>query len=245
MNNDIIDTSNETYRRLYDALPDNSKYNGLYYYAKTFEKYIVPNVKTDRKWNTIGLEPCGGFDREIVMIHNNLDPEKSYCYLNRFDDVICISNVRKSADAVLQFGHSIYLPPCVSVKEVRKFGKGIKKDQDSCFAGNPWRAYKDEIDRLVPAWVHRFGTMPREELLPIVAHYKNCYAIGCTAAEARALGCNIMKRSDEYDPEDFPLIDVADAVKCIEKAINIISKQKVNAVVDCTELDEFKNRKIR
>lgn len=241
----LITINDKSYRALYDNLPENSKHNGLYYYAQTFEKYIIPNVKTDRDWNTVGLAQCGGFDREIVIIHNNLDPRKSYCYLNRYNDVICISNVRKSADDVLQFGHSIYMPPCVSVKEVRQFKKGIKKDQDSCFAGNPWEAYREEIERLVPAWVHRFGTMPREELLPIVAHYRNCYAIGCTAAEARALGCNILKRSDKYDPEDFPLLDVSDAVKCIEKALDIISKQKVNAVVDCTQLDEFKNRKIQ
>lgn len=241
----IVDTNNANYKSLYDNLGDNSKHNGLYYYAKTIEKYIIPNVQTDRPWNTIGLQPCGGEDRMIVFVHNNLTTDKSYMWLNRFQDVVCVSNVRKSADSVLQYGHSIYLPPSVNVEEVKALAKGIRKNQDACFAGNPWPAYREEIDKYVPPEVHRFGTMPREKFLPIVAHYRKCYAIGCTAVEARALGCEILKRSDTYDPDDFPLLDTADAAKCLQEALAIIDNQKVNQVIDCTKLKSFIDRKIK
>lgn len=239
------DTNDPNYRMKYEQLDNNSKHNGAYYYSKTFEKDIVPYVNTDRPWNIIGFKECGGVDNMITIIHNNLDPGKSYLFLRKYADTVSISNVKKSAEAVLQYSHSIFLPPCVNVKEVRKFGRGIKKDQVACFAGNPWKAYRDDIEKYVPAWVHRFGVMPREELLPIVAHYKQVYAIGVTAVESRALGCEIMKRSSEYDPEEFPLLDVHDAVKCIEHALYIVKNQRVNSVVDCTKLPEFIHRKIK
>lgn len=231
------------YRRLYNALDGSSKYNGCYYYSRTLEKYLVPQVNTDRPWHLTGMKSCGGVDRMILIVHSNKEPNKEYRWLNKYRDTVCICGTRKTAEAVSMFSHSIYLPPCVCIEEVRGFGKGIKKDQDTCFAGNPWPMYRDEIDKYVPAWVHRFGPMPREEFLPIIAHYKNVYAIGVTAAEARALGCNILKRTDKYDPEDFPLIDCKDAARCIEVALDLIKKQKVNRPIDCTKLPEFKTQK--
>jgi len=241
----FIDTHDPNYLLKFGQLDKNSKFNGAYYYTKTFEEDIVPYVKTDRPWNLIGFKTCGGVDNMITIIHNNIEPSKDYIFLHKYQNVVSISNVKKTAEVMLQYGYSIYLPPCVNVKKVRAFGKGIKKDQVACFVGNPWPVYRDEIDKYVPAWVHRFGAMPREELLPIVAHYKEAYAIAVTAVECRALGCEIMKRSDRYDPEDFPLFDVGDAVKCIEHALDIVVNQKVNKVVDCTKLPEFINRKIK
>ncbi len=242
MSNIFVDRNDVNYRALYNQL-GNGKYNGLYYYADTIEKYIIPQVKTDRPWNTIGLKACGGTDNMILFVHNNITPEKDYTWVKRFDNVICVSNTKRSAEAASRVAYSIYLPPNINVKETRAFGKGIKKDQDTCFAGNPWPKYRAEIDKYVPAWVHRFGPMPREEFLPIVAHYKNAYAIGVTAVECRALGCNILKRSDEFDPEEFPLFDCGDAAKCLQIAIEAVTKQNVNRPFDCTKLPEFINRK--
>lgn len=243
MSNIYSNIHDPNYQRLYDALGPSARYNGLWYYSQTLEKYLVPRVKTDRPWNLIGLKPCGGVDNMIVIVHNNIEPGKEYNWLRKFRNTVCISNIRRAAEEVSQYSYSIYMPPCIDIKEVRSFGKGIKKDQDTCFAGNPWPKYRTEIDKYVPAWVHRFGPMPREEFLPILAHYKNAYAIGVTAAEARALGCNILKRSDEFDPEDFPLIDCKDAAKCIEHALDLVLKQKVNRPIDCTKLPEFKTQK--
>lgn len=222
--NRIIGTDDKDYLALYNNLPDNAKHNGLYYYAKTLEKDVAPFLNTDRLINLIGLKACGGEDRMILFVHNNLTPEKDYAWSKCYDDVIYVSNTKRSYEYMKNYGHSLYLTPCVNVKEVKKFGRGVKKDQEACFAGNPWPAYRDEIDKYVPAWVHRFGTMPREELLPIIAHYKKVYAMGCTAVEARALGCKIMKRSEEYDPEDFPLLDVKDAIRILQNKIDEVEE---------------------
>lgn len=236
----FADTNDKNYVAARNRLPENARYNGLYYYAKTIEKNIVPNVETDRPWNIIGLPCCGGTDNMLHFVHDNIDARKSYRWLRKFKNVVCVSNTKRSAELVADFAYSIYLPPSVDIEEVRKFGKGVKKDQDTCFAGNPWPKYRAEIDKYVPAWVHRFGAMPREEFLPIVAHYRNAYAIGVTAVECRALGCNILKRSDEFDPEDFPLFDCKDAAKCLQHALELVTKQKVNRPIDCTKLPEFK-----
>ena len=242
MSNILVDTNDVNYNALYNQL-GGARHNGLYYYAKTIENYIIPKVKTSRPWNTIGLKACGGQNGMIVFIHANLQPEKDYTWLKKFTNIVCVSNSRRTAEKMLPYSYSIYLPPSVDVKGVRKIAGKVKKDQDSCFAGNPWPAYRKEIDTFVPAWVHRFGTMPREELLPILAHYKNVYAIGLTAVEARALGCNIMKRTERYDPEDFPLFDCEDAAKCLQVALDLVDKEKPGKIVDCTKFPEFRDRK--
>lgn len=239
----ISSVHDQNYQKLYEALPNSAKYNGLYYYSQTFEKYIVPKVNTDRPWHLIGLKSCGGENNMIVLVHDNLHPDKVYSYLRKYTNTVCICNTRDSAEAVSKYSYSIFLPTCVEIEEVRQFGKGVKKDQDACFAGNPWPALRDEIEQFVPPWVHRFGPMPREQFLPILAHYKNVYAIGVTAVEARALGCNILKRRAKFEPEDFPLFDCKDAVKCIEHALDLVLKQKVNRPIDCTKLPEFKTQK--
>ena len=233
-----ITTDDLNYKAMREKLPYSSSFNGLYYYAKTIEQHIMPRVETDRPWNTIGLRACGGYDRMIVFIHSNSDTAQ-YVWLNRHKDIVIVSGARQTYEKMKQFGFSVYLPLSCDIDEIRAFGKGIKKDQEACFMGNPWPMYQDEIEKYVPPEVHRFGTMPREKLLPIVAHYKTVYAIGCSAVEARALGCEIKKRSDKYDPSDFPLFDCADAAKCLQRALELTNSK---SYVDCTELEEYQQK---
>ena len=94
----IIDTNDKNYRAKYNKLDDSAKHNGAYYYSKTFEEDIAPFVKTDRPWNLMGFNCCGGKDKMIVVIHNNLTAKKDYMFLKRYKDVVCISNVRKTAN---------------------------------------------------------------------------------------------------------------------------------------------------
>jgi len=220
----FITTEDTNYKKLHDSL-GSAKHNGLYYYAKIIEKYIIPNVETDRPWNTIGIKSCGGKDRMIIFVHNNIQPEK-YAWVRRFDDVVIVSSQKKVAERMKLYGHSIYLPLSIKVSDLDQY-KVKKKDQDMCYMGNPWAFKKNDIAKYVPARAHRFGDMPREELLPIIAHYKIVYATGLCALEARALGCEVRNCSSRVDDIDdmFPLVDVSDAVKMLQKALDKIDKR--------------------
>ena len=45
----------------------NGKFNGCYYYSKEIVKNIIPRVKTNRDWNTVGRDVDGMHDGMIVF----------------------------------------------------------------------------------------------------------------------------------------------------------------------------------
>ena len=84
----IIDHTHPLYAKKRRAMSQDGKYNGAYYYSKDIVKYIIPNVKTDRKWVTVRLGDCTeNLDHSIVFIHNNLHPE-FYEYLSNYKDLL-------------------------------------------------------------------------------------------------------------------------------------------------------------
>lgn len=231
----IIGTDNQQYQRARGNL-GSAKFNGLYYYAKNIERFIIPRVNTWRTWNTVGIKACGGEDNMIFFVHNNLDARK-YIWLKKYQNCLLVCGTRHMVGPMAQYGISTYLPLSIDIKSTKRFGLGTKKDQDACYMGNPWKFRDKDVAKYVPPWVHRFGQMPREQLLPIVAHYRTVYAMGLCAVEAQALGCEVKQCWWRYpEPEkDFPLFDCADAAKLLQKAVDLLDAKK-KCPSDLTEL---------
>ena len=66
---DIYSPKYKAYRSMV-APKGSGRYNGAYFYSKEIRKNIIPNVKTDRNWDTLGMHGVGSLDHAIVFIHH-------------------------------------------------------------------------------------------------------------------------------------------------------------------------------
>ena len=63
--------------------------------------------------------------------------------------------------------------------------------------------------------------MPRERLLKKMAQYKKIYAVGRTAIEARALGCEILPYDPRFpDVDRWKVIDNLEAAKMLQEELD-------------------------
>ena len=68
--------------------------------------------------------------------------------------------------------------------------------------------------------------MKRPQLLAAMAEYKQIYAVGRTAIEARALGCTIKAYDERFpDPRRWKVVDNKDAAKMLQKQLDRIDKR--------------------
>lgn len=224
MNKIIVKHDHPNYLAKWRALPEGSRYNGAYYYSHDIEKYIVPNIKTDRPINVIGVRGCGGKDRMIVFIHHHLHPEM-YDWLKKYKDIIIVTSNEEFGKQLTHLGTVIHLPLSVNVEEVLKH-KVDKKTKNACYFGNPWKFKKGDLEKFVPKNVDTFPPMSKEELLSKVAEYKECYAIGLCAIEAKILGCKIKKCDSRfpYPNKVFKVLDCKDAAKILQEKLDEIDK---------------------
>ena len=92
----IIDTTNPDYviyRKLF--YPKGSgAYNGAYYYSKEIVKNIIPNVETDRPWDTLGMKCTRTLDHAIVFLHHCLSWDRVYSWLDRYNDLIYVCSTK-------------------------------------------------------------------------------------------------------------------------------------------------------
>lgn len=190
----------------------NTKPNGALEYSKEIVKYFIPNIKTDRNWVTINLAGyC--FDHSIVFIHNNLTTEL-YEWLKDFDDLILVCSQPETMEKVKEYGHPIYLPLSVDVKEVEKYK--TKKTKARAYAGRKGK-YASRNARNCD----RLEDLPREELLARMAEYYSVYAVGRTAIEAKILGCRIAKYDPRYpDINRWQILDSMDVVKILQEELD-------------------------
>lgn len=189
----IIDHNHRAYREKWSRAGKN-KYNGAFYYSKEIVANIIPNVKTDRNWITVNL-PGHGVDHAIVFVHNNLHPE-NYDWLTRYKDLVLVCGIPETVDKVKHIGRTIYLPLSIDVEAVKKF-KVKEKTKDAAFVGRPAKRQGLEL----PAGIDYLENLPRQRMLEQLAQYKEVYAVGRCAIEAKALGC----RLKAYDPR-FPKV---------------------------------------
>ena len=181
-------------------------WNGAFYYSKEIIRNIVPNVETERSWITINLPELGAEDGAIVFIHNNKTPEV-YNWLSRYRDLILVCGVPETVPKVAALGTAVYLPLSVDVKDVRKHS--AEKTRGRAFVG---RQSKKAGFRF-PNGTDFLSGMPRDRLLDEVARYREVYAVGRCAIEAKALGCEILP----YDPR-FPDVSYWNVVDNLEAA---------------------------
>ena len=117
-------------------------------------------------------------------------------------------------------------PTPVDVEYVKQFK--TEKTKRACYAGNRWKFKDADLAKYVPDGVDfPPANLPREELLKFIAPYKECYAIGRCAIEAKILGCKIMKCDHRYEPDDFPVLDNKDAAKILQEELDKIDGRKV------------------
>lgn len=163
-------------------------YNGALYYSMEIVRNIIPNVETSRPWVTVNQRgECE--DNAIVFVHNNLHPE-NYEWLSAYRGLVLVCGIPETVPKVEHLGTAVYLPLSIDVAETMSHAR--PKTKGACVAGRPSKV------RGVPG-VDVITGLPRREFLRAIAEYERVYAVGRTAIEAKALGCEIMP----YDPR-FP-----------------------------------------
>ena len=194
----------------YKKLNNTSRWNGAYYYSKEIVENIIPRIRTTYNWMTINTNEAA--DHTIVFVHNNLHPEH-YDFLKQYKDLILVVGVPETAPKVAYLGKTIYLPLSVDVEYVKQFQ--TEKDKGVCFVGRP-----NKFDG-TKATGDYIGGCPREELLKRLAHYKQAYAVGRCAIEAKILGCEVLPYDPRFpNPALWTIIDNAEAAAILQHELD-------------------------
>lgn len=209
----IIDHSHPEYVARYKKL-GKGKWNGCYYYSQEIVKNIIPRVKTDRDWNTVGRDVEGMHDGMIVFLHDNATPWH-YDWLKNYKDLVLVCSSTYTYESVQYWGDPILLPMSIDTEYVKQFR--TEKTKDTCFVGNSWaRANSNRI----PDNVDFFSSMPREELLKAVAPYRKAYAIDRCAQECQVLGCELLPLQTRYGCDSTNVLDNRDAAEMLQQILN-------------------------
>lgn len=218
----IIDHTHPEYVARYKKL-GKAKWNGCYYYSQEIVKNIIPRVKTDRDWNTVGRDVEGMHDGMIVFLHDNATPWH-YDWLKNYKDLILICSSEYTKESVKYWGKTILLPMSIDTEYVKQFR--TKKTKDTCFVGNIWVKNNirgiTAVSSAVPDNVDFFSSMPREELLKAVAPYRKAMAIDRCAQECQVLGCELLPLKTRYGCDSTNVLDNRDAAEMLQQILNAI-----------------------
>lgn len=217
----IIDHTHYKYKRRRELLPEAQRHNGAYYYSREIVKNIIPLVETDRNWITINIQGVG-VDHSIVFIHNNLHPE-NYDWLKYYGykDLVLVCGIKETCEKVAHLGTAIYLPLSIDVDYVKQF-MAEERPKKAAFAGRRSKANAEKL----PSDIDYLCGMKRPQLLAAMAKYKQIYAVGRTAIEAKALGCTIKAYDERFpDPRRWKVVDNKDAAKMLQKQLDRIDKR--------------------
>lgn len=222
----IIDTNNPNYKALRKQL-HGGQYNGAYYYSLDIVKNIIPNVQTDRPWDTLGMRGVRSMDHAIVFVHHNLNWDRVYSWLDQYkDQVLVCSTIPTLKWAKSKGKTAIFLPLSIDTDYVKQFK--VPKTKEACYAGNRWAFKEEDFLEYVPSTTDiQPPNLEREELLRFIAPYKECYAIGRCAIEAKCLGCQIKVCYHKYqDPSWWRVLDNKDAAKILQSMLYRIDNAK-------------------
>ena len=210
----IIDHDNPMFRAKWNNMKDN-RYNGAFYYSKEIVKNIIPNVKTDRNWITVNV-PGYYVNHSIFFAHNNLHPE-NYERLRKWNDIVIVCGIPETVERVKHLGHAIYLPLSIDVKEVERYK--CEKTRGRAFIGRPGKRQGVWF----PQGTDFIEGLPRTRLLAEMAKYRQVYAVGRTAIEAKALGCEILPYDPRFpDPERWQVLDNREAAVILQGKLDEI-----------------------
>lgn len=222
----IIDHNHPEYIKLRKKT-GKGKYNGCYYYSKEIVENIIPRVKTNRGWNTVGKDISGMCDGMIVFLHDNSTPW-NYEWLHKYTDLVLVCSSEYTLNSVKYSGHAILLPMSIDTKYVKQF-RVKRKTKDTCFAGNVW--VKENIRSMTypgvsfPSKADFFSSLPREKLLKKLAKYRRCFAIDRCAQEAIVLGCKLLPLDTRYSVDNVGrVLDNRTAAKILQKQLNKIDR---------------------
>lgn len=218
----IVDTNHPSYFYKHEAM-QTGKHNGAFYYAEEIQNIIIPRVKTGRNWVTINADgEC--YDHSIVFIHSNIELEKKYDWLSNYKDLVLVCSNYDTQRFMQRYGKAIFLPLSVDVDYVKQF-RVKEKTEKACYAGNMWSFKNEDLMKYVPKDTHCFINMPREELLKEMAKYKECYAVGRTALEAKVLGCELKVCDHRYPDTSFwHIYDSKEAALILQSLLDEIDK---------------------
>lgn len=188
--------------------------NGAHIYSQLICKYFVPNIITNRNWVTIN---CGkAVDNSIVFIHSNLNTEKKYAYLKDYKNLILVCSQKSTCKAVENLGKTLYLPLSIDLEYINSF-RCNTKDRQCCYAGRKGKCGMDSL----PKQIDYLYDISHEELLSRMAHYLYVYAVGLTALEAKALGCNVLPYDQRFpDPSVWVVKDIKQMIAEFQKALD-------------------------
>lgn len=210
----IVDHRNPSYKTRWEA-SGNNRFNGAYYYSMEIVGRIMPNVATDRNWITVN-QPGAAYDHSIVFIHNNLRPER-YDWLANYRDLVLVCGVPETCAKVSHLGEAVYLPLSIDVPHVERF-KCAKTRRDA-YAGRRSKLF----GKMFTSDVDHLSGMERDALLAAMAKYERVYAVGRTAIEAAALGCEVLPFDDRYpDPSIWKVVDNVDAAAMLQELLDAI-----------------------
>lgn len=222
----IIDHNHPGYVELRKKI-GKGKHNGCYYYSKEIVENIIPRIKTNRGWNTVGRDLDGMCDGMIVFLHDNSTPW-NYEWLHKYKDLVLVCSSEYTKESVKYSGHTILLPMSIDVRYVRQFR--APKTKDICFVGNRW--VKDNLSpagrKLIKTLKPDFLTaLPREELLKKLAEYEFAMAIDRCALEAIALGCKLTPIETRYHCDEVGrLVDNREAAVILQHELDLIEGGK-------------------
>lgn len=215
----IIDHTHRAYQQRWIHL-GKARWNGAYYYSREIVKNIIPNVVTDRSWVTVNI-PGHAASHAIVFIHNNLHPGR-YEWLQEYDDLILVCGVPETVEKVSHIGRAIYLPLSIDVEYVQKYK--VPEDMRDCPVAFVGRRQKRKMDQAkLPLGIHIIEGVPRPAMLAAMAKCKQVYAVGRTAIEAKALGCEVLPYDERFpDPEIWKVVDNHEAARILQAKLNEI-----------------------
>lgn len=234
---DIHSPKYEAYRSMV-APKGSGKYNGAYFYSKEIRENIIPNVKTDRNWDTLGIHGVGSLEHAIVFIHHCISWDRVYGWLDDYKDHIYVVSTKPSYDWFVEHGkRTILLPLSIDVKYVEQFR--TKKTKVACYAGNRWAFKRKDEDKNIPSDVDfPPKNIPRYKLLQFIAPYRELYAIGRCALEGKVLGCEIKPFYSVYpDPSYWKVIDNIFAASLLQIALDMVESDGHS--VNCFEFYDY------
>ena len=196
------------------------RYNGAYYYSIEIVGNIIPNVKTDRNWITIGSgQKC--LDHSIFFVHNNMNFEERYEFTKKYKDVVYIVGLPDMVERAEKFGKTIYLPLSIDVEYVKSFKKKFRHKK-AALVGRPVSKWMEK-GYIIPNGIDILSGMPRDELLTKMSDYEKVYAIGRCAIEAKVLGCEVLPFHPRLmNPDLWQVLDNRDAAEILQKKLNEI-----------------------
>jgi len=218
----IIDHTHPKYWEWLRSQNIKNPHNGAYYYSIEIVNNIIPNIRTSRNWITLNV-PEVGVNHSIVFIHNNINTDL-YTWLSVYDDLILVCGIPETCEKVKHLGIPIYLPLSVDISYVSQFKKSIEeKYGDTAYAGRYSKQFLEGC--AIPENVDLICNLNRQELLDTLSLYKNVYAVGRTAIEAKILNCNVLPYDPRFpDPSIWEPWDNLDAAKYLQIELDKIDR---------------------